>query len=877
MSSSHKISKKPKMKTPLKNITTILKLAPNGYQSAQNIQPKYNSKTYQKNINNNNNNYLNSSNPNFNSNLLKKFKVKNILESIQKSKNEINEYDEISYHQNKSAQKTTKSFEKKGNLDLSKFDYLFEKEEKEIELRNKYEEESNSFINPLLNNNNSLNYEYNINNSIYLNNNDNEYNNYLNNTFTNNKYNNNNKNKYNNNNNNKSIKFNNKNNNINKYDLEINNNYHSNSNLNSSKNNNNNNEQLNNSNISNNLSIFNLSNINNISNINNNSSFIIYNNGLLNSNFYKNKNNLSSSNLNKSNYNNNSYSLNNSISNSINIENTDNEINFNKKYTKNNNKYNNNNFNKNSSFNNYKNYYNNKNNLPEIKKFILDNNYFLIPSNFTYKDNNKNIFNYDYIKYFKNWKISNEEKLLTEEVIDYINKLNDDKNCFKVYDEDFINKNNNKSIDDSILEDIENLKGLNNFQIKKKNPLNFSSKPFFPNSIKIPAGLKLPNGLPNGLKLQQLNQNKINKIKSEIYKNENNNNNNIENKNNDNINKESNVIINNIYKNNNVIKKSNNNNNDNNKNDNKNILIQENYIYENNNNNNKTKNNSKSKEKENNENYKNFKEIEFNNKITKTEKKLRNELLNSIKLKNTIKNYEKKQTEIKPEFNFDENKNYINNVIKNEENYLNNNKENYEKILNEIILKNLNDKQTLKNFKKNFSIQLENNLKMLNYKKVVPIEIDYSKLKEEDSKIDLNKILKIFKKKNNQNKKLNEKKNNKTNNFKLTNNLKPNDFYSTRNIVNIESNNFFFTDILNKKREENFNKKFNFQLPKLNEYNDLIKTKKDYFQTFKTNQIKKNSQSMSTSDKNRLNFNITLRNNLKRWEIDDVIDDELYI
>lgn len=281
--------------------------------------------------------------------------------------------------------------------------------------------------------------------------------------------------------------------------------------------------------------------------------------------------------------------------------------------------------------------------------------------------------------------------------------------------------------------------------------------------------------------------------------------------------------------------------------------------------------------KEINENYKNFKEIEFNNKITKTEKKLRNELLNSIKLKKTIKNYEKKQTEIKPEFNFNENKNYINNVIINEENYLNNNNQNYEKILNEIILKNLNDKQTLKNFKKNFSIQLENNLKMLNYKKVVPIEIDYSKLKEEDSKIDLNKILKIFKKKNNQNKKLNEKKNNKTNNFKLTNNLKPNDFYSTRNIVNIESNNFFFTDILNKKREENFNKKFNFQLPKLNEYNDLIKTKKDYFQTFKTNQIKKNSQSMSTSDKNRLNFNITLRNNLKRWEIDDVIDDELYI
>ena len=34
---------------------------------------------------------------------------------------------------------------------------------------------------------------------------------------------------------------------------------------------------------------------------------------------------------------------------------------------------------------------------------------------------------------------------------------------------------------------------------------------------------------------------------------------------------------------------------------------------------------------------------------------------------------------------------------------------------------------------------------------------------------------------------------------------------------------------------------------------------------------------MSTYDKNRLNFNITLRNNLKRWEIDDVIDDELYI
>ena len=199
--------------------------------------------------------------------------------------------------------------------------------------------------------------------------------------------------------------------------------------------------------------------------------------------------------------------------------------------------------------------------------------------------------------------------------------------------------------------------------------------------------------------------------------------------------------------------------------------------------------------KEINENYKNFKEIEFNNKITKTEKKLRNELLNSIKLKKTIKNYEKKQTEIKPEFNFNENKNYINNVITNEENYLNNNNQNYEKILNEIILKNLNDKQTLKNFKKNFSIQLENNLKMLNYKKVVPIEIDYSKLKEEDSKIDLNKILKIFKKKNNQNKKLNEKKNNKTNNFKLTNNLKPNDFYSTRNIVNIESNNFFFTDI----------------------------------------------------------------------------------
>jgi hypothetical protein len=34
---------------------------------------------------------------------------------------------------------------------------------------------------------------------------------------------------------------------------------------------------------------------------------------------------------------------------------------------------------------------------------------------------------------------------------------------------------------------------------------------------------------------------------------------------------------------------------------------------------------------------------------------------------------------------------------------------------------------------------------------------------------------------------------------------------------------------------------------------------------------------MSTADKNRLNFNITLRSNLKRWQIDDVMDDDLYI
>jgi hypothetical protein len=185
----------------------------------------------------------------------------------------------------------------------------------------------------------------------------------------------------------------------------------------------------------------------------------------------------------------------------------------------------------------------------------------------------------------------------------------------------------------------------------------------------------------------------------------------------------------------------------------------------------------------------------------------------------------------------------------------------------------LNDKQTIKNFKKNFSIHLENNLKFLNYKKIVPIVIDYSKLNENDSKVNLTKILKIFEKKNNLNKNINKKKKN----FKLTNNLNPNDFTSTRNIINIESNNFFYTDVINKEREKKFEDKINFELPKLNEYKKIIQTKKDYYMTKKTNEIQKNYQSMSTDDKNRLNFNITLRNNLKRWKIDDVIDDDLYI
>ena len=272
--------------------------------------------------------------------------------------------------------------------------------------------------------------------------------------------------------------------------------------------------------------------------------------------------------------------------------------------------------------------------------------------------------------------------------------------------------------------------------------------------------------------------------------------------------------------------------------------------------------------KEINEFHKNIKEIEFNNKITKTEQKLRNDLLDSIKLKKN-KNYEKKQTETKPEFNFDENKNYIEKVITNDENYLNNNKQNYQKILHEFLLKNLNDPKTLKNFKKNFAIHIENNLNMLNYQKVVPIEIDDSKLKDEDAKVNLNKILKIFKKKSNQNKNFQ----NKTK-FTLTNKLKQSDFYNTRNIVNIESNNFFFTDVLNKQRQKNFEKNFDFHLPKINEYTQILKTKKE--QTLK-HKNQKNSQNMSTADKNRLNFNITLRSNLKRWQIDDVMDDDLYI
>ena len=191
---------------------------------------------------------------------------------------------------------------------------------------------------------------------------------------------------------------------------------------------------------------------------------------------------------------------------------------------------------------------------PNKKKYILNNFYFLVPQeeieegrkNYYYKSYNEKIqYNEDYIKQFKNWKISNENKLLTDEVLNHLDKMkiyekikndNNDINELLISEnnqnddyentdegkltlEDLSNENKERHLD-TLLNEINNSKNeiedkvrideydtsnskitfnnnsifntpYSNFsinesnKIKKQTPLLKSSKPYFPSSLKL--------------------------------------------------------------------------------------------------------------------------------------------------------------------------------------------------------------------------------------------------------------------------------------------------------------------------------------------------------------------------------------------------------
>ena len=217
---------------------------------------------------------------------------------------------------------------------------------------------------------------------------------------------------------------------------------------------------------------------------------------------------------------------------------------------------------------------------PNKKMEILTNHYFLVTEeeidegrkDYYYKHNNNYQYTNKYIKSFKNWKISNESKLLTNEVLNHFEKMKicekirnhedseiniliteDNKNLSDYENEDqgkltlddltddTNEKNLNTLINDINLSKNEfddkvrideydfsnskftfdsnsmlntpfnnsNISNIENNKLKKQTPLLRNSKPYFPSSIKLHKKINSNNNESNNIIKNELTNEKI--------------------------------------------------------------------------------------------------------------------------------------------------------------------------------------------------------------------------------------------------------------------------------------------------------------------------------------------------------------------------------
>jgi hypothetical protein len=199
--------------------------------------------------------------------------------------------------------------------------------------------------------------------------------------------------------------------------------------------------------------------------------------------------------------------------------------------------------------------------------------------------------------------------------------------------------------------------------------------------------------------------------------------------------------------------------------------------------------------------------------------------------------------------NFDEfenQKNYISNVIKTDQNFFNNQINYYESYLNTMREKlNNSEEKQIKNNKKEDNFFPD--LKLLNYNKIKPIK--FKKKKEDFINIDLKKLLKYSKQGKNLNYNIfsiKNRKNNNNNNKKIINTFpfitqtcyELNDNFNYNDTINLVKNNanngMLINDIFNQKKKILDNKLDIKNLPTLTFYEREIKSK--------TNKIKEERQ-----------------------------------
>ena len=247
------------------------------------------------------------------------------------------------------------------------------------------------------------------------------------------------------------------------------------------------------------------------------------------------------------------------------------------------------------------------------------------------------------------------------------------------------------------------------------------------------------------------------------------------------------------------------------------------------------------------------------NEEKKSMKQLKNgKILNKIgKIMFSIKDNINNETDFKIKkkenlnfLNFDEfenQKNYISNVIKTDQNFFNNQINYYESYLNTMREKlNNSEEKQIKNNKKEENFFPD--LKLLNYNKIQPIK--FKKKKEDFINIDLKKLLKYSKQGKNLNYNIfnikNRKNNNNNNNKKIINSFpfitqtsyELNDNFNYNDTINLVKNNanngMLINDIFNQKKKILDNKIDIKNLPTLTFYEREIKSK--------TNKIKEERQ-----------------------------------